>query len=98
MAPINARPVAASPVRSTRQKSMDGPLPSTTARATGLMIAVVTAFLSVLMVYQALTGEAAGIDGVARITGGIALFVLAMVVGILSVAPGAVRDWFARRR
>ena len=76
----------------------NGPLPSSTARVTGLMLAVVTAFFAALMIFQSVTGDASGIDGAARIVGGIALVALAIVVGVLSVAPAQVRDWFARRR
>ena len=86
--PAKARPVAAN----------NGPLPSTTARATGLLIAVVTLFVSILMIYQSVTGDASGIDGAARIVGGTFMVLLAIVVGTLSVAPGMVRDRFARRR
>ena len=86
--PAKARPVAAN----------NGPLPSTTARATGLLIAVVTLFVSILMIYQSVTGDASGIDGAARIVGGTFMVLLAIVVGTLSVAPAMVRDLFARRR
>lgn len=94
MLPVSAMTATPKP----RRAAPDGPLPSTTARITGLMIAVLTAFLAVLMVYQSVTGAASGIDGAARIAGGGALIVLALAVGVLSVAPGMVRDWFARRR
>ncbi len=76
----------------------NGPLPSSTARVTGLMLAVVTAFFAALMIVQSVTGDASGVDGAARIVGGILLVALAIVVGVLSVAPAMVRDWFARRR
>lgn len=92
------RPRAAAPSRATRAAANDGPLPSNTARATGLMLAVVTLFLAVLMIYQSISGDASGIDSAARIAGGIALVALAIVVGVLSVAPAMVRDWFQRRR
>jgi hypothetical protein len=65
---------------------------------TGLLLAVVTAFLSVLMVYQAASGDASGIDAVMRVVGGVLLLGLAAVVGVLSVAPAMVRDWFRRKR
>jgi hypothetical protein len=90
--PMEARPRASQPA------SSKGPLPSTTARVTGLMIAVLTMFLAVLMVYQTVTGDASGIDGMARIVGGIVMIALGIAVGVLSVAPGLVRDWFARGR
>lgn len=95
---VSAQTAAAVTPRKARPAASNGPLPSTTARVTGLMIAVLTAFFAFLMVHQSVTGDASGIDGVARIAGGIALIILAMVVGTLSVAPGMVREWFARRR
>lgn len=88
----------AAPSSTKRAAANDGPLPSNTARATGLMLAVVTLFLAVLMIYQSISGDASGIDVAARIAGGIALVALAIVVGVLSVAPAMVRDWFQRRR
>lgn len=96
IAPPQPRGVATS--RTKSGVANEGPLPSTTARATGLILAVVTAFLAVLMVYQSVTGDSSGIDGAARIVGGVALVVLAVVVGVLSIAPAMVRDWFQRRR
>lgn len=81
-----------------RAAATDGPLPSTTARVTGLMIAVLTAFLAILMVYEAATGDLSGIDAVVRIVAGVTLVALAIVVGLLSLAPGQVRDRLRRRR
>ena len=97
-ATIDAPPAPPTAARTSRTAASGGPLPSMTARVTGLMIVVLTAFLAVLMVYQSLTGDASGIDVVARIIGGSLLIVLAIVVGVLSLVPGMVRDWFARRR
>lgn len=81
-----------------RAAASDGPLPSTTARVTGLMIAVLTAFLAILMMYEAATGDLSGIDAVLRIVAGVTLVALAVVVGLLSLAPGQVRNWLRRRR
>ena len=92
------RPRAAVAATAKRAAATNGPLPSSTARVTGLMLAVVTAFFAALMIFQSVTGDASGIDGAARIVGGVLLVALAIVVGVLSVAPAMVRDWFARRR
>lgn len=81
-----------------RAAASDGPLPSTTARVTGLMIAVLTAFLAILMMYEAATGDLSGVDAVLRIVAGVTLVALAVVVGLLSLAPGQVRNWLRRRR
>lgn len=81
-----------------RAASSDGPLPSTFARVTGLMLAVVTAVLAIGMVYQAASGAAGGIDQIGRMVAGALLVALAIVVGVLSVAPAMVRDFFQRRR
>ena len=86
------------PPDSRRAAASDGPLPSTTARVTGLMIAVLTAFLAILMMYEAATGDLSGIDAVLRIVAGVMLVALAVVVGLLSLAPGQVRNWLRRRR
>ena len=91
--PRNGAPKAAG-----RSKQDEGPLPSNFARATGLMLALVTAMLAVVMVYQAATSHAGGIDQLGRIVAGVLLIALAIVVGVLSVVPGMVRDFFQRRR
>lgn len=91
-------PRAATPSVARRAVPSGGPLPSRTARVTGFMLAVVTAFLAVVMVYQAASGGSSGIDAALRIAAGGALVALAVVVGLLSLAPGQVRDWFRRRR
>lgn len=101
-AAIEAQPRTAAPASSRpsgrRPAAADGPLPSTTARVTGLMIAVLTAFLAILMTYEGATGDSSGIDSVLRIVAGVTLVALALVVGLLSLAPGQVRNWLGRRR
>jgi hypothetical protein len=89
---------AQGPAKARGAKANDGPLPSTTARATGFLIAAVTLFVSILMIFQTVSGDASGIDGAARLIGGAFMVLLAIVVGTLSVAPAMVRDWFQRRR
>ena len=81
-----------------RNAANEGPLPSNVARATGLMLAIFTAILAVGMVYQAVTGDSGGIDQIGRIVAGVLLVLLAIVVGVLSVVPAMVRDYFQRRR
>ena len=71
-------------------------LPSPTSRATGFMIALVTAIIAGGMLYNAAT-EASGVDTVLRGAAGAALMLLALGVGVLSLAPGAVRSWVRRR-
>jgi hypothetical protein len=88
----------AAPVAKRRAPANNAPLPSSVARATGLMLAVVTAVLATLMVYQAATGDASGLDAVLRVGAGVLLVILAVVVGVLSAVPAMVRDWFQRRR
>jgi hypothetical protein len=97
-AAVERQPRAAAPASARRPAASDGPLPSTAARVTGMMIAVLTAFLAILMMYQAATGDSSGIDAVVRIVAGVTLVALAVVVGLLSLAPGQVRDWLRRRR
>ena len=97
-AAIEPQSRAAAPASSRRPAAAGGPLPSTTARVTGLMIAVLTAFLAILMMYEAATGDLSGVDAVLRIVAGVTLVALAVVVGLLSLAPGQVRNWLRRRR
>lgn len=63
-------------------------MPSRSARATGLMIAVVTAFLAVLMVKE---NFGSGTESLVRVAAGALLVALAAVVGVLSVFPERVR-------
>jgi hypothetical protein len=63
-------------------------LPSKNARATGLLVAIITAFLSLLMIVDgAGTG---GSEGTARIVAGALLVVLSLVVGALSLFPAQI--------
>ena len=78
------------PQRIASPRRADPLVPSNTARATGLMIAVITAFLAVLMISDAATGGG-GIDATVRIAAGVSLVLLAAVVGALSVFPAQIR-------
>ncbi len=77
--------------RNASPRRADPLVPSNTARMTGLMIAVVTAFLAILMIRDAATGGSAGIDAIVRIAAGVSLVVLAVVVGALSAFPVQIR-------
>jgi hypothetical protein len=55
------------------------------------MIAVITAFLAILMISDAATGGSGGADAVVRIAAGVLLVALAVVVGALSVFPEQIR-------
>lgn len=63
-------------------------MPSRSARATGLMIAVGTAFLAVLMIKE---NFGSGPESFVRVAAGALLVGLAAVVGVLSVFPEQVR-------
>lgn len=79
------------PPRSASPQRADPLVPSNTARATGLMIAVITAFLAVLMISDAATGGSASMDAIVRIVAGVSLVLLAAVVAALSVFPAQIR-------
>jgi hypothetical protein len=70
-------------------------LPSRNARATGLLIAIVTGFLAVLMIVDG-AGNG-GSEGIVRVVIGVMLVALALVVGVLSLFPAHIARW-ARRR
>ncbi len=63
-------------------------MPSRSARATGLMIAVVTAFLAMLMIKE---NFGSGAESLVRVGAAALLVALAVVVGVLSVFPEQVR-------
>lgn len=83
--------------RAAAQSDAQQRLPSTGARLSGAMLAVLTAALSFLLIYNALL-SATGIDAIVRIAGGLAMLLLAIVVGLLSLAPQVVQSWVSRRR
>jgi hypothetical protein len=66
------------------------PLPSKSARFTGLMIAVITAILSILLIAEAAGSGATSVDGVTRIVAGGLMVLIALVVGVLSVFPAQI--------
>jgi hypothetical protein len=87
-----ARQVQQSNVQAAQQ-----PMPSSMARASGAVLAMVTAVVAFYMVYNGLQAESAG-AGAARVAVGLSLVLLSIVVGVLSVAPEFVRDLVQRRR
>ncbi len=84
------------PRRAGASASPPSRLPSPTARATGFMIALVTAFLAVVMIKDALT-HASGASAAIQVVGGLLLVLLALAVGALVLVPGRVRALFRRR-
>jgi high-affinity Fe2+/Pb2+ permease len=50
------------------------------------------------MIYGGLTGDSAAVNATARVVGGIAMLVIAVVVGALAIAPGVVRDVVRRKK
>ena len=73
------------------------PMPSPTARVTGVMLALVTALLAATMVYNGITGGAGGIDLAFRVGAGAFLILLAAVITLLSLSPNTVRRLILRR-
>jgi hypothetical protein len=75
--------------RRVRRPMPAGATPSPTARATGMMLAVVTAFLAGLLIK-----DSGG--SVTAIIAGVLLILLAVVVAVLVAAPGRVRTLLRR--
>lgn len=73
------------------------PLPSTTARATGFILAVITAFLAALLIVNAVRGETGG-TAVTEVIGGALLILIAVIVAALVAIPEQIRRWLHRRR
>lgn len=74
------------------------PMPSPTARVTGVMLALITALLAATMVYNGVTGDAAGIDLAFRVAAGAFLILLAATIALLSLSPNTVRRLVRRGR
>ena len=93
-------PATERPAPPQRPEAGAGPMamPSTTARATGFMVALVTAVLAVLMVRDAIAGEATGVDAALRAIAGIALIAIALLVAVLVLFPAQLRRLLAARR
>jgi hypothetical protein len=70
-------------------------LPSRNARATGLIIAVITAFLAILMITDG-AGNGGG-EGIVRVVAGVLLVGLSVVVGALSLFPAQIARAVRRR-
>ena len=87
-APAQPAPVAAAGAQAPRPQQ---PLPPTSTRATGAMLAFVTAIGAVWVIYDAVSSDRTGADLVARIAAGAFLFALVVVVGVLSLAPEVAR-------
>ena len=81
-------PLATTP-RRVRGAMPAGATPSPTARATGMMLAVVTAFLAGLLIK-----DSGG--SVTAIIAGVLLILLAVAVAVLVAAPGRVRTLLRR--
>jgi ABC-type transport system involved in cytochrome bd biosynthesis fused ATPase/permease subunit len=92
-APVEARRVQETSVQAAAQQ----PAPSSMARASGAVLAMVTAVIAFYMVWNGLQAESAG-AGAARVAVGLSLVLLSVVVGVLSVAPEFVRDLVMRWR
>lgn len=93
-APIDSTPTATLPpspqARSQPARSQQ-PVPPASTRATGVMLAFVTAIGAVWVIYNAVSGDRTGADLVGRIAAGVFLFVVVVVVGVLSLAPEVAR-------
>ena len=66
-------------------------VPSNTARATGLAIAVVTVFLAIMLIADAFAAGRTDIDAAARLAAGVFLVLLGIAVGALSLFPAQLR-------
>jgi hypothetical protein len=84
-------PAARAQIARGVQQASTQPMPSPTARATGFVIALITGLLAVVMIYNAFSGGAGGLDLVMRVVAGVLLILLALAVGVLVVSPDTMR-------
>lgn len=92
-------PAPPAPPSPSRAPGGQPALPSTTARSTGFLVAIFTAALAVLMIYNAITsGDSSAPDAALRIFVGTLLVLLALFVGALVLFPARIRDFLSRRR
>jgi len=94
--PAQALPGPATARERAAPDAADASLPSLRLRYAAFVLAVVTLFLGIVTAVSAITGDAGGVDALARVGTGAALLVLALVIGALSLAPGRIRDWLRR--
>jgi hypothetical protein len=71
-------------------------MPSPGTRASGVMLAFVTAIIGVWLISQALTGDREGPEVIGRLVAGVLMLALAAVVGVLSLAPDVARKMLRR--
>ena len=89
-------PVAAkAPTRGAQTN--DGALPSRNARMSGFVIALVTAFLAILLIADAASGDHSSAETAIRAIAGVALVALAAFVAALVLFPAQIRDFLQRR-
>lgn len=80
-----------SAVARTASPRIRQPVPPASTRATGVMLAFVTAIGAAWVIYDAIAGDKSGIDLVARLAAGVFLMAVVIVVGVLSAAPELAR-------
>jgi hypothetical protein len=90
-----ASPEARSIQQATVQAAQ--PMPSSMARATGVILAVVTGIVGAYVLWNGLSAESAS-AGAPRMVVGVLVLVLALVVGVLSLAPELVVSLARRGR
>jgi hypothetical protein len=72
------------------------PLPSRNVRLAGFALALVTMMFGIMLVSSAIDGGGGSGNQIARGIGGVLMLALALVIGVLSVMPAAVRSWVRR--
>lgn len=91
---MNTPERAASPPR-TPQAS-DNSIPALRARYAGFIVAVLTLTIGILTLAQGLVGDYGVADASLRIGAGIALILVALVIGVLALIPGRIAAWLRR--
>jgi CDP-diglyceride synthetase len=71
-------------------------MPSPTARVSGAMLAMITAVVAMVVLWNGFAAESAG-EAIPRVVGGLLLVLLVVVLAMLSLAPEIVVRLFARR-
>ncbi|MBI5283476.1 MAG: hypothetical protein HY874_00135 [Chloroflexi bacterium] len=86
---------AAAPPATARPTATEPSLPAMRVRYAGLVLALLTGFIGILTAAQAFQG-ASGPNFLMLLVAGVLLVALALVIGVLALAPERVRALFQR--
>ncbi|MDP9235839.1 MAG: hypothetical protein M3P30_00320 [Chloroflexota bacterium] len=78
------------------QLASDSTIPALRARYAGFIVALLTLTIGILTIAQGLAGDYGVSDAALRMGAGIALIVVALIIGVLVLVPQRIAAWLRR--